>query len=347
MPNTKHSITRLVVIDRCLSAEKKMTLEEILKKVNEELMAQQKPPVKQYSTIHRDFDFISHQWKIEIVMKPKGKEFTYQYEKPTFSIFKSSLTPSDLEKLYRLVDLIKDFTGLPQFEWLVEVSNRLQVTALDESDRKPIVWFMHNPAIASYKKHFSPLYKISREKRPIVLTYQKFNSSEARTYVVHPYGLKEFACRWYLVGSVDHHPGSISCFGFERIVSYKESDVPFRENTRDLDVYFNSMLGLTLNDDDEPQEVLLWVKDRDYPYLESNPIHESQKLVREENDGKVISLHICINYELVMRIFSYNIGVKVLAPKNLLQDMMERVKTLFGYYFVSDPVEELKSYYIV
>ena len=347
MPNTKQSISRLVVIDRCLSAEKKMTLEEILQKVNEELMAQQKPPVKQNSTIHRDFDFISHQWKIEIVMKPKGKEFTYQYENPRFSIFKSSLTPSELEKLYQLVDLIKDFTGLPQFDWLVEVSNRLQISALDDSKEKPKVRFMHNPAIASYKKHFSPLYNIIYEKKAIELTYRRFNSSEPKTYVVHPYELKEFLCRWYLVGSVDHHPGSISCFGFERIISYKESDVPFRENTRDLDEYFDSMLGLTLNDDDEPQEVLLWVKNREYPYLESNPIHESQKIVREMNDGKVISLQLCINYELVMRIFSYNIGLKVLAPKNLLQDMMKRVKILFGYYFVSDPEEELKSYNIV
>ena len=332
MPNTKDSQLRVLIIDRCLSGGIPMTRTEITNKINQELIARGVPPITSKSTILDDFDNISRQWRVEIVKKRKGNYWYYNYKDPTFSIYKQSLTPSDLEKLYQLVDLIKDFTGLPQFEWLVEVSNRLQVTALDESDRKPIVWFMHNPAIASYKKHFSPLYKISREKRPIVLTYQKFNSSEARTYVVHPYGLKEFACRWYLVGSVDHHPGSISCFGFERIVSYKESDVPFRENTRDLDVYFNSMLGLTLNDDDEPQEVLLWVKDRDYPYLETNPIHESQKLVREENDGKVISLHICVNYELVMRIFSYNIGVKVLAPKNLLQDMMERVKTLFGYY---------------
>ena len=332
MPKTKNPITRLAVIDRCLR-EEELTLTEITQRVNVELKAQHQLPIVK-TTIVKDLNYITRRLRIEIEKKPKGKEFTHRYKEQSFSIFKSSLTLSDLEKLYQLVDLIKDFTGLPQFEWLVEVSNRLQISALDENNRKPIVWFMHNPAIASYKKHFSPLYKITKEKSPIVLTYQKFNSSEARTYVVHPYGLKEFACRWYLVGSVDHHPGTISCFGFERIVSYKESDVPFRENTRDLDVYFNSMLGLTLNDDDEPQEVLLWVKGRDYPYLESNPIHESQKLVREENDGKVISLHICINYELVMRIFSYNIGVKVLAPKNLLQDMMERVKTLYDYYFV-------------
>ena len=347
MPNTKKSLTRLIVIDRCLSGEKAMTLKEIMDLVNKELLEQQHPLVYRNSTITKDFNYISQKWRIIIDKKSKGKEYTYHYREPSFSIFKSALTPSELEKLYQLVDLIKDFTGLPQFEWLEEVSDRLQISALDETKRKPKVRFMHNPAIASYKKHFSPLYNIINEEKPIELTYRKFNSSEAKTYVVHPYELKEYLCRWYLVGSVDHHPETISCFGFDRIVSYKDSDVPFRENTRYLDVYFNSMLGLTLNDDDEPQEVLLWVMNRDYPYLESNPIHESQKLVREENDGKVISLHICVNYELVMRIFSYNIGVKVLAPKNLLQDMMERVKTLFDYYFVSDPEEELKSYYIV
>lgn len=345
MPKTKNPITRLAVIDRCLR-EEELTLTVMTKRVNDELIAQHQPPIVK-STIVKDLNYITRRLRIEIEKKPKGKEFTHRYKNPSFSIFKSTLTLADLEKVYRLVDLIKDFTGLPQFEWLAEVSDRLQISALDEDNRKPIVRFMHNPAIASYKKHFSPLYNISKEKKPIELTYQKFNSSEARTYVVHPYELKEYLCRWYLVGSVDHHPGTISCFGFDRIVSYKDSDVPFRENTRDLDEYFNSMLGLTLNDDDEPQEVLLWVKNSEYPYLETNPIHESQKVVREENDGKVISLHICINYELVMRIFSYNIGVKVLAPKNLLQDMMERVKTLFGYYFVSDPEEELKSYYIV
>ncbi len=347
MPNTKESQLRVLIIDRCLSGGIPMTRTEITNKINQELIARGVPPITSKSTILDDFDNISRQWRVEIVKKRKKNLWYYKYKDPTFSIYNQSLLPSDLEKLYQLVDLIKDFTGLPQFEWLEEVSDRLQISAIDETKRKSKVRFMHNPAIASYKKHFSPLYNIINEEKPIELTYRKFNSSEAKTYVVHPYELKEYLCRWYLVGSVDHHPGSISCFGFDRIVSYKDSDVPFRENTKDLDVYFNSMLGLTLNDDDEPQEVLIWVKNRDYPYLESNPIHESQKVVREENDGKVISLHICVNYELVMRIFSYNIGVKVLAPKNLLQDMMERVKTLFGYYFVSDPVEELKSYYIV
>lgn len=332
MPHTKDSLLRQLIIDRCLSGGQPMSQGEMLEKVNDELKAQRQPLVKYKSTIAKDLKFITKTWNVELDKIPRGKEYLYKYKNPTFSIFHSALTPTEQEKLKQIAIMMKDFTGLPQFDWMEVVCNRINYLAIDDSKRKPKVRFMHNPAIASYKKHFSPLYNIIYEKKPIELTYRRFNSSEAKTYVVHPYELKEYLCRWYLVGSVDHHPGSISCFGFDRIVSYKDSDVPFRENTRDLDEYFNSMLGLTLNDDDEPQEVQLWVKNSEYPYLESNPIHESQKVVREENDGKVISLHICVNYELVMRIFSYNIGVKVIAPANLLQVMAERAKVLYDYY---------------
>jgi predicted DNA-binding transcriptional regulator YafY len=323
MPRTKDPIARLAIIDRFLCGKEALTLTEITNGVNEELIAQHQSPVVK-STIVKDLNFIIRSLGIDIDKKPKGKEFTYRYKNPSVSIFNSTLTLVDIEKLNLIVELIKDFIGLPQFEWLSQVSDRLHLSTLDDSKKKPIVRFMHNPTFSEYRLHFNPLYEIIQEKKAIELTYRKFNSSEAKTYVVHPYELKEFACRWYLVGSVDHHPGSISCFGFERIISYKVSDVPYRENTRDLDEYFNSMLGLTLNDDDEPKEVLLWVENREYPYLESNPIHESQKIVREVDDGKVISLHLCVNYELEMRLLAYGERVVVLSPEDLNQRLSDR-----------------------
>ena len=89
------------------------------------------------------------------------------------------------------------------------------------------------------------------------------------------------------------------------------------------------MYGITIYDGSVPQEVLFWVSNDQYPY----PIHESQKFVREEDGGKIISLHLFINYELVMRLFSYNIGVKVLAPAELRQEMKKRVKIMYDYYY--------------
>ena len=92
------------------------------------------------------------------------------------------------------------------------------------------------------------------------------------------------------------------------------------------------MLGLTLNDDDEPQEVLLWVKNSEYPYLETNPIHESQKIVREVDGGKILSLHILVNYELEMRLLAYGERVVVLSPEDLNQRMIDRLDSALNNY---------------
>ena len=77
------------------------------------------------------------------------------------------------------------------------------------------------------------------------------------------------------------------------------------------------MVGLTRPDDAVPQVVELWVDNSEYPYLKTKPIHKSQKLVREENGGKIISLHVIVNIELMMALLSYGDYVKVLAPPEL------------------------------
>ena len=333
MPNTKESLTRLVIIDRCLRSKKPMTLKEILTLVNEELIAQHCPPILRNSTITKDIKYISERWRTEIVKKYIGKEYTYQYKETSFSIFKSSLTPSELEKLYQIVDMIKDFTGLPQFEWLEEVCDRIQISTLSLSEKKPIVKFAHNPAMAQYRKFFNPLYEIIQNKKAIELTYQRFEADAPRTYVVHPYELMEYEARWYLVASVDHHPESLTTFGFDRIVEFKESNLPFRENTKfDTDEYYGSMVGLTRPNDAGLEEVLLRVENSEYPYLLTKPLHKSQKLVREEEGGKILSLHVVVNYELMMRLFSYNKFVTVLAPDDLRQKMKEIAEAIVRNY---------------
>ena len=65
-------------------------------------------------------------------------------------------------------------------------------------------------------------------------------------------------------------------------------------------------------------------------FLRSNPCY------REENGGKIISLHLYINTELEMQLMSYGKWIKVLAPPELRQTMKDNVKFMSGYYNVSD-----------
>ena len=337
MPNTKNAQLRHLIVDRCLSGGSPMSQGEILERVNAELRAQGKPLVKYKSTIVKDIKFISRTWDVELEKVPRGKEYLFKYKNQNFSIFKSALTPTEQAKLKQIATLMKDFTGIPQFDWMDELCNKINLSTKDYSNSKPIVKFMRNPAFSSYRKHFSPLFDYIQNKKAIELTYQRFEAEASKTYVVHPYELMEYEARWYLVGSFDFHPDSLSTFCFDRIVDYKESDIPFRENTiTDTDEYFGSMVGLTRPDGAEPQEVLLWVDNSEYPYLKTKPIHKSQKLVREENGGKIISFQAIVNIELMMVLLSYGKWIKVLAPPELRQKMKDNVKAMSNHYEDSD-----------
>lgn len=333
MANTKSSSLREVIIDRCLSGEGGMSVKQIWNEVNRVLVSHHERPIHSRVTILQDINNISYRWNAEICENRVGKVIFYRYKDPQFSIFKAPLKADDIQKLNQTIDLLKHFIGMPQFEWVEELNARVQAATYSDVGSLPIVTFAHNPEYAQSLRHFAPLFNCIKTKTAIELTYQKFHSEEPRTYVVHPYHLKEFVGRWYLIASVDHHPDSLTCFAFDRIVDFKRSDTKYRENTRfDIDEYFNSMVGLSIYPDTEPRDIELWVNEQEYPYLMTNPIHHSQKYLRDQDGGKVIGLHLYINYELEMRVLSYGEGVRVLAPQDFVERIKSRVDSLVKLY---------------
>lgn len=334
MPNTRNSSIREIVIDKCLSGGKEMTLKEIWAEVNKELEARDEPLVRSKVTILQDLKNISLRWNVQIDENKRGMYVYYKYSDPTFSIYTPSIDAEVLLKTKELIKELECYKGLPNQQWIEEVCAYFH--AMIHTDRRsvPIVTFDYTPQYVQSLRHYRPLLEAIQSETAIELTYQKFNTEQPRTYVVHPYQIRQYLKRWYLVASVDHHPESLTCFAFDRIVEFKPSTVAYRANTRfDIDEYFDSMVGLTIPDGTEPQDVILWVAEREYPYLKTNPIHTSQKLVREVEDGKIISLHLYINSELEMRLLSHNVGIKVLEPQELRQKMKERIgKMLENYY---------------
>ena len=334
MPNTRSSSIREIIIDKCLSGDKEMTLKEIWAEVNKALEARDEPVVRSKVTILQDLKNISLRWNVQIDEIKRGMYVYYKYHDPTFSIYNPSLTPEVLEKTKELIKELESCKGLPNQEWLEEACARIHVILHTDKRSRPIVQFDHTPRYVESLRHYRPLLEAIQSETAIELTYQKFNNEQARTYVVHPYQLRQYLKRWYLVASVDHHPESLACFAFDRIVQFKPCTVAYRANTRfNIDEYFDSMVGLTIPNDTEPKDVLLWVSEHEYPYLKTNPIHSSQKVVRDVEDGKIVSLHLYINDELEMRLLSHNIGIKVLAPQELRQKMKEKIDRMMELYF--------------
>ena len=333
MPNSRNPHVRELIIDRCLSSGREMTATEIMNEVNNYLQSQGLSAISSKATILRDIYSICERWNVELSKNYRDNTVYYKYKEPLFSIYKPKIRTEDLEKLNETIKALKKYVGLPQCAWVENVNAILHAYAYDNNDERPIVTFSHNPEYADNLKHFTPLYDFIKSKSAIELKYKKFNCEEVTTRILHPYQLKEYKSRWYVVGWCKEHPDHPSCYGLERIISFTKSDEAYLENPGfDLDEYFRSMVGLTIYDDTVPQDVFIWVHKDEYPYIKTDPIHPSQKFVCEKDGGMIISLHLYINTELEMQLMSYGKWIKVLAPPELRQTMKDNVKIMSGYY---------------
>ena len=63
------------------------------------------------------------------------------------------------------------------------------------------------------------------------------------------------------------------------------------------------------------------------PYILSKPIHKSQSVVEEHEDGSVIvSIKVIPNYELEQLLLSFGERIKILSPDSLRNNILARIK---------------------
>ena len=84
--------------------------------------------------------------------------------------------------------------------------------------------------------------------------------------------------------------------------------------------------------DDTPEEVQLFIKKSQTPYILSKPIHGSQRIIERTAEGTTIALNLIINYELEQIILSFGDNVKVLSPISLVDKIKRRIADALKFY---------------
>jgi predicted DNA-binding transcriptional regulator YafY len=68
------------------------------------------------------------------------------------------------------------------------------------------------------------------------------------------------------------------------------------------------------------------------PYIQTKPMHPSQK-VKQLEDGRLqVRLHLIPNYEFVSQLLSFGEKVEVVAPKSLRMTIKKRLKDALDQY---------------
>lgn len=269
-------------------------------------------------------------WDIELAELYDGKKKIYRYEDTTFSIMNVPLNAKVMEEFRSSVEVLSQFEGMPQFDWLQESLAKMNMEA--NKATTPIISFDANPFLRGIE-HLSTLYQAIKNKTVLNITYQDFNAPEPYIVILHPYHLKQYNNRWFLFGRNEEKNSSTWNLAIDRIIDITDSQGKFIPNT-DIDwlEYFEDIIGVTLPKEAQTQEVILHFYGIIGKYVENKPIHGSQKSQWLDITTLEVKLCLIINYELERLILSYGEQVKVISPSILQQTIYSKLKKAFHFY---------------
>ena len=153
---------------------------------------------------------------------------------------------------------------------------------------------------------------------------------------MHPYLLKEFRNRWFLIGRTGTNK-TITTYGLERIKAIKNSDAEFIPNDLfDPFIYYENVVGVTVYPGDVPQKIHIKAFPSCVPYIKTKPIHKHQKSIKDFKDGSVLfELNVIVNFELKSILLSYGEGIEIKKPSSLRAQIKSELKKMSGYYKTS------------
>jgi predicted DNA-binding transcriptional regulator YafY len=259
-----------------------------------------------------------------------GKKAYYRYSDLSFSINNQPLNEKEAGQLKEALLTLSRFKGIPQFEWVDEIKTRLEASFQLKS-REKVIEFEENPFLKG-KEHIGILYDAIVNKQILEIQYHPFNKLEPIKIILNPYFLKQYNSRWFLFGRNEEF-NTISNLPLDRIIEINETQMHFTDSdTWDFEEFFEDVVGVTVKQNIEPEKIILKISKQLWPYIESKPIHGSQKVKVKNDENVIIELTLQINYELTSVIFAFGEDVKVVAPEELKSIIKNKAEALLKNY---------------
>lgn len=335
MFTTKHQIVRYNKLDRCFqNFGKEYSIGDLLNAVNEAIIEfDSKSAGVEIRTLRKDISFMrsesGYNAPIETYRGTNG--FYYRYSDKSFSINKSPLNDTEAEQLKNAVSILQRFEGSPEFEWVNEIAPLLNDKfGLKNQDQK-VMSLESNIDYKGYK-HITLLFNAIINKSVITVKYEPFNTPEYKV-TFHPYFLKQYNNRWFVFGYNEFNQNQHCNLALDRINGeIEKTNEKYREDTTDWVEFFDDIIGVSKDPNRKVEEVKLVFSKEQAPYIDTKPLHWSQKTKFLDDGSLEVRIKVMLNYELEMRILSFGEKVKVISPEILVTRVLYRIKLQFKNY---------------
>ena len=271
-------------------------------------------------------------WGIELARTRDGKRVFYRYINTDFSINNMPLNEVEINQLQSAADILSQFKGMPQFEWVNELVPKLRQGMASKEVATTIIEFDNNQYLKGIE-HLGPLHNAIFYKKVLEISYQPYEDETSYNHVIHPYFLKQYNNRWFLFGynpAMDKYNWNMA---IDRIAVIKEIKGRYQKNISiNWQEYFDDIIGVTMPENGIVENITLHFYGKTGKYMETKPLHGSQKSKWIDDNTLEVNLQLIINYEFERLVLSYADSIKVIKPNKLAALIKERLKEAYNRY---------------
>src|SRR5690606_38106210 len=164
-----------------------------------------------------------------------------------------------------------------------------------------------------------------RNRVEVNFRYRKFDDGTISMRAVKPIAIKEARNRWYLI-ALDTADEIVKSFALDRMAALAISNKKYRK-IKDFNPAeeFKYTFGIINGTGEKPEKIVLSFTPTEGRYVESLPLHHSQKEVLKNKKEHRFEYELVPTYDFRMEILSYGSTVKVSEPESLKKDIVAQL----------------------
>ena len=324
MPHIKNALIRYRIIDKCIRNQYKPfpSKRDLREACEESLFGSTGGAHICDSTIEKDMYAMKmeHDAPIKYSKLEKG----YFYEDKDFTLNDIPLTDNDMEAISFAAHTLMQFKDVDLFRQFGSAIDKIvdHLAVSQDQDSQQFVQFEATIADGG-NEYLTSILEAIKLKRLIQFEYASFVTGELKLRKVTPLLLKQYRNRWYLI-SFDDSKNDYITYALDRIEGLEIlKETVSQPIDFDPDNYFKHAVGIT-SGNTAPTDVRLKVSLVAAKYLDSLPIHASQKVVEMNQDHFIFCIKVNISEELIREIMSYGGDIAVIEPLELKEEVQRR-----------------------
>lgn len=335
MAQHKNALIRYKTIDKCLqNSYRKWTLDNLIEACSNALFELESRDVNiSKRTIQSDIQNMrSDKLGYNAPIVVYNKKY-YKYEDTNYSITQVPVSENDIHILTESVTMLKQFQDFSLFSDLGDIVTRLEDAIYTEQNNQHSIIHIDKNKKLKGLEHLDTLYHATLKKMVLEIKYQSFKARQPSNIIFHPYLLKEYNNRWFLIGFRQKDKRILN-LALDRMIDINyTAAIPFLETNFNPDTYYKNTIGVTMMSDNELQKLVFKIDAKNAPYVITKPFHHSQKIIEKCEDRSVIfEIYVHLNFELERMVLGFGDYIEIISPTYFRKRIKRRLNNAsFNY----------------